>query len=269
MYKKVLLKPRSRFYQWKFFLVLLFLASPSVEGAKNIPPPPQNYVLDEVHVVSGATEQVLRSLLSEHDRLTGEQIVIAVFETLDGEDLVDFTNKVFTQWKIGLKGKNNGILLALYWKNRKARIEVGYGLEPLLTDAKSKLILSETLIPFLKAGQPNEALVSAATEILKVIESPLIQTGKVARDGHHFRRQGVNAQFWVVWVALGAFLLMFIVSIFFSGDALFTRRGWHSPSGWSGVSFGNWGSSGGSGRGWGGFSGGGGSSGGGGASGSW
>lgn len=277
--------------RWRSLLALLGvsialgLAAQSVAQAKKLPPPPKTYVLDEPEITSPEVRYALQTLLSEHAHLTGEQVVFAVFKSLDGEDLVEWTNRIFAEWKIGAQGKDNGVLLALYWNDRKARIEVGYGLEPLLTDAKAKRILTEALIPELKRQQPDRGLTLAAWEILRVLGSPLIQSGKaeqILREGGFqgdFVRQNPpigstgGGTVWVVLILFVGFALFIIVThLLTARDAHFTSRGWYRPnpirtndwhpfsSGWGEGGRGGWG---------GGFSGGGGRSGGGGASGSW
>ncbi len=260
--------------------------------AKPIPPAPQYYVLDEPHLLDQQATRALQALLIEHDRTTGEQVVVAIFNSLDGEDLNDFTNRVFQKWEIGQRGKDNGVLLAVFNQDHKARIEVGYGLEPELTDAKSSRILRDYLIPGMKAGQPAEGITQSALQILQTIDSPLVQNGraqKILRSGGMLRtdvRSTPMKNGWIVWLFLGL-ILMFIVShIMSSAEAHFTREGWYRPRPWrrrwwddddfggprsgGGGFFGGWGSGGGmSGGGDGGFSGGGGRSGGGGASAGW
>ncbi|MGZ3699768.1 MAG: TPM domain-containing protein, partial [Bdellovibrionota bacterium] len=263
------------------------------DPAKPIPAPPYYYVLDEAGVMDARSLQALQALLIEHDRTTGEQIVMAIFKSLDGEDLVDYTNRVFSQWKIGQRGKDNGVLLALYWNDHKSRFEVGYGLEGLLTDAKTKDILENVLKPELQAGNPNRALSLAALEILRTVGSPLIANGRaeeILRSGGFRGRyrpvpRGPSANGWFVWVFLGIILISIVMNLITAAEAHFTSAGWYRPRPWDrnrrlggrGGGFwwggGGWGGGGGGG-GWGGgdgggFSGGGGSSGGGGASGSW
>ncbi|OFZ56202.1 MAG: hypothetical protein A2428_09010 [Bdellovibrionales bacterium RIFOXYC1_FULL_54_43] len=262
--------------------------SDAAGSAKAIPQAPYYYVLDEAKVLKADALQGLQTLLIEHDRATGEQFLIAIFESLESEELVQFTNQVFSTWKVGKRGKDNGVLLALYWKDRKARIEVGYGLEALLTDAKSKQILEQFLIPELKAGKPDRALQLAAFELLRTIESPLIQSGQaeqILRDGG-FRGNWqprrsispVTRYGWIILVALGIILVLFVLNLVTAADAHFTSSGWYHPKPWDPALPGRrrWtfdssglGGFGGGGGGFGGFSGGGGLSGGGGASGSW
>ncbi len=263
-------------------------------AAKPNPPPPTHYVLDEPAVLNENARRAIESLLIEHDRLTGEQIIIAIFQSLDEEERVDFTTRVFSEWKIGQRGKDNGVLLALYWKERKARIEVGYGLEPLLTDARSKTVFSDFLIPELKNNDPARALSLSVLEILRVIESPLIPTGqaqKILRGGGFQGRMRPRPAptalpGWIVWLVLGSVICFIVFEQLTNREAHFTSGGWYRPSPlrrtrWTQV-FHNltsstfWGSGRGSGGGgWssggggGGFLGGGGGSGGGGASGNW
>jgi uncharacterized protein len=233
--------------------------------------------VDEVGVLQPKTLRSLDLLFAAHERTAGDQIVFAVFQSLDGEDLVSWTNQVFQNWKIGKKGKDNGVLLALYWKDRQMRIEVGYGLEPILTDALSKRILEEDLIPELKRGQPDAALTQSALSILKVLNSPLIKSGEAVQI---LQQQGVSVRkknTGLSGLEAGVFFVLLIILFgffFFLGPILNQgmrgrpgpwnrRRGPRPPNPWW------WGGGGGGGGSGGGFSGGGGSSGGGGASGRW
>jgi uncharacterized protein len=271
------------------------------QAEKAIPTAPYYYVLDEPGVLNAQTTRAIQTLLIEHDRLTGEQVLVAVFKSLDGEDPVEFTNRVFSNWKIGQRGKDNGVLLAVYWQDHRARIEVGYGLEPTLTDAKSKAILSDILLPELKNNQPDRALSLSTLEILRTIGSPLIQDGKaerILRSGGFqgdFRTHsyapvsGGNVGAWP-WMGFGLVFLILVINFFNSAEAHFSRAGLYRPSaseyyrirrragggGWwwggfggGGLGGGGFGGGSGGGFGGGGFSGGGGSSGGGGASGGW
>jgi len=257
-------------------------------AAKPVPSAPYYYVLDEPHVLSERTLKSIQSLLVEHDRTTGEQIVIAVFESLDGEDSVDFTNRVFSTWQIGKRDKNNGVLLALYWKNRKSRIEVGYGLEPILTDARSKTILNEYLAPELKAGNPDRAIALSALQILTVLESPLVTNGQAQKilesggltGGWEPRSKETPVGITLLNI-LGIAILIWIINRLTAREAHFSGSGWYHPNPLTNpfphslgrstrrlprnVHSGSWGGGGS----FGGFSGGGGRSGGGGASGSW
>lgn len=276
--------------RFAFIAALLFsLGAPS--GAEvPLPSAPARYVLDEPGTVDERAMRTLESLLIEHDRLTGEQVVIAVFQSLQGEDVADYTNRIFQKWGIGQRGKDNGVLLAIYWNEHQTRIEVGYGLEGVLTDARSKRILTETLAPGLRSGQTGLALQQSAFEILRAIGSPLVESGQaetILRSGgwapYTPRLRRSSGMTWFPILFLGIVLLTILFNILSSAEAHFTRKGWtharplgrlrdRMGSGWwgggggfgGGPGGGGWGGGGG-----GGFGGGGGRSGGGGASGSW
>ena len=272
------------------FATALLLALPAWAGAKLIPSAPRSYVLDEPQVLSEQARSAVSELVIEHDRATGEQVVVAIFKSLDGEDLVDYTARVFKSWKIGQKGKDNGVLLALYWDDHKARIEVGYGLEPLLTDAKSKDVLEEILIPGLKQRETDAAIVASIREILRIIGSPVVQNAPDAwRPDRRIRMQTTGGQTpWLLFLIFGGIPLVIVLRTLLAAEAHYSSRGWHRvrptrrggpwSGGWGGGfgggglgggGFGGWGGGGGGGGDGGGFLGGGGQSGGGGASGGW
>lgn len=267
-------------------LILSSVITPSALANKEIPPPPQYYVLDEPHVLSRSIYESIQTLLVQHDHLTGEQIVVAIFTSLDNEDIVSRTNQVFASWQIGQSGKDNGVLLALYWNDRKSRLEVGYGLEPLLTDAKSKELLENYLTPELRNRNPDRAISLTILQILRTLDSPLLQDGKgqeILRSGGFqgaWKPASTSQGGWSAWLILGFILLIIVINILTTAEAHFSRDGWFRPTPWNRRRLGNfWGSSsndnfeghpfgdfgGGSGK----FTGGGGRSGGGGATGDW
>jgi uncharacterized protein len=261
---------------WIFpILISTVIASPSVWASRAIPAAPKYYVYDEAGAVQPQALQSLNTVLYQHAQAAGEQIVVAVFKSLQNEDLVDFTNRVFSTWKIGKKETSNGVLLAIYLDERKIRIEVGYGLEAILTDAKSKRIIENVLVPELRRGDVSRAVSMGALAILQVVSSPVVQSGQAEAALGSLPRQrsssrGPNLAALAPFLFLGWFLFLIVVRL--QGDRHYFRHGrkrlgFFDSSGWGGGFGGGGGGFGGGGGG--GFSGGGGSSGGGGASGSW
>lgn len=261
------------------FLGLVSLSMPNslaLAAPATLPPAPTAQVYDETKVLRAETQRSLSALFWAHEQKTTDQIVFSIFKGLGDEDLVSYTNRIFKAWKIGQKGKDNGLLLALYWKDRKIRFEVGYGFEGLLTDLKTKRIITDVLAPALKSEGPDQALISAAVAVLKELNSPLIKSGeaeKIIHDGgfkYAYPSHGSSPRVGVN--ALIIVLVFFLVLYWFfsqgSGGGFIGGGG----GGWWGGGtggFGGGGSRGGGISGGGGFSGGGGSSGGGGASGDW
>lgn len=219
-------------------------------------------------MISARAVGAMDTLLRKHEDATGDQILFAFFDSLEGEDLVDYVQRVFQHWKLGSKDAKNGVLIAVFIKDRKARIEVGYGLEPVLTDAMSMRVLDQSLFPQLKAGRPEQAVVNSAVHILSILKSPVIDAETVAANQLGRRPKPALPRAAAILITL-FFVGLFI--FFTLGQALSgvtvgpTRRRNHWGGGGWGSGGGGFGSGGGGGFG----GGGGGSSGGGGASGSW
>ncbi|HVE13197.1 MAG TPA: TPM domain-containing protein, partial [Elusimicrobiota bacterium] len=130
---------------------LLVILLPAVVWAgKAVPPSPSSYVYNE-GVVSAAAEARLSQALGAFERETGHQFVAALFRSLDGESLEDYSNRVFRAWKIGDAKRNDGLLFALYKDDRRWRVEVGYGLEGTLTDLEAAEIARDG-VPYFKNG---------------------------------------------------------------------------------------------------------------------
>src|ERR1700694_779276 len=127
------------------FLLALVTALP-------IPPKPANYVTDNAHVLDAARAAALNEKLAQFERDTSNQILVYVDSKLPpGSTIEQMGSEAMHQWGVGQKGKDNGAVLFLFADDRKMRIEVGYGLEAALTDAKSREITSTIIKPRVKA----------------------------------------------------------------------------------------------------------------------
>ena len=205
----------------------------------------------------------LERRLEQFERDTGHQIVVLTVPNLEGEDIASFGIKVGENWKIGKKGFDNGAILIIAPKDRKLRIEAGYGLEGVLPDAIANRIIEEQIVPRFKDGDFPGGIEAGVAAMMKVTQGeplPEAQRRKPARS-----TSGFPAGLILPLLLLGFFL--------FASLGGGRRRGLWSTGGrrgyyGSGPFFGGGGGWGGGGGG-GGFSGGGGGFGGGGASGSW
>jgi uncharacterized protein len=226
-------------------------------------------VNDYAGLLSPAERERLETLLTERERAVGPQMAIAVFRSLDGESVEDVANRLFQKWRLGSKALDNGVLLVLFVQDRKVRIEVGYGLEAVLTDAVSSQIIREALAPRFREQRYAAGLEAAVTAVYQQIASGSSQPlQRKAESRRGLSTREIYLLFFLACVGITFVSLAWNVSHQRGYTA--GRRGWSSsgPGGWYGGGWGGggWGGGGGSG---GGFSGGGGSSGGGGASGSW
>jgi uncharacterized protein len=209
----------------------------------------------------------LTRVLHEEDLRSGNQILIVTFPSLENEDAVDYTNRLFKYWNPGQKGKDNGVLLAVFLKEHKIRIEVGYGLEPILTDALTKRIIVTSIAPRFQQGLIDQGLIEGAQSVITTLKTGTPGQGPPPRRGS---RGHLGYQFALI---MGLILLIRAIQRTQQTTTLTSRRRDPFDSGFGGFggfgSGGGWSSGGGSGGDGGGFSGGGGMSGGGGASGDW
>src|SRR5262249_4947581 len=109
-------------------------------------------VVDEANILDQTTRAALTQKLADLEAKTTDQLVVVTLRSLQGTSIEDFGVELGRRWRIGQQGKNNGVLLIVAPSDRKVRIEVGYGLEGTLTDAVSKLIIENAIIPRFRAN---------------------------------------------------------------------------------------------------------------------
>ena len=276
----------------------------AVSPALALPIPPlAARVNDTAGLLNRAQRQDLEARLAAFEAETAHQIVVLTIPSLDGEAIESFSLRVVEQWKIGHKGLDNGALILVAAGDRRARIEVGYGLEGVVPDAIASRILREVMIPSFRAGDMGAGILRGAAAVMAAARGEEIPADRrPAGDGAPApndalgmamffgflggmlgaavsRRSGLLGAgigatvaflftFAILavlgWAVLSALLGAFLGATGAGGGRGARRLGaW--PGGWSGGGFGG----GGGGFGGGGFSGGGGGFGGGGASGSW
>jgi uncharacterized protein len=132
-------------------------------------PEPVGYVNDFAKVISPDIASKISAVARELDTKTGTQIVVATFPDLGGEDIDGFTVRLFEQWTPGQAKRNNGLMIVDAIAERKLKIEIGYGLEPIITDAVTGRIRRDEMTPLLQAGQRGEAYLIGVVELAKII----------------------------------------------------------------------------------------------------
>ncbi len=273
-------------------LALLLLFPLAAQAQPNFPKRDRQPVVDAANLLSPAQEAGITALSEQINKASTRQFVVATIPDLQGYDVADYGYQLGRAWGLGEKGANNGILLIVAPKERKVRIEVGYGLEPIMTDAMSSSIINETILPRFKAGDMPGGIVAGANAIGEQMQLPLEAAearAKAAADKQAKsapRRSSGGGGFPVGLLFWGILFVFVLLPMFVRGGLRRGRRYrgndggalpiilWSIASemsrgshggGWGGGDGGGWGGGGGGG----GFSGGGGSFGGGGASGSW
>ena len=240
-------------------------------------------VVDQANLLAPGQESALTAKLEALEARSSRQLVVATVPSLGGTTIEDYGNRLFRHWAIGQARANNGALFLIEPNERKVRIEVGYGLEPILTDAFTGLLIQNRVLPAFRQGDFASGIATGADGLIEQLQAPpevaerRVLEARQAQAQRQSRRSGEGSRGGSIMPLLfwGAVLVFVILPMlrrrrygrrYRGGGGGFPvilwgpglGGGWSSGGGFSGG--GGFG---------GGFSGGGGSSGGGGASGSW
>lgn len=237
----------------------LLLAGSARASETALPAAPAQYFNDYASLVSTDDAARLEAQLRSFDTETSNQVVAAIFPELPSPSLEDFTIRTAQAWRAGRKKLDNGVVLFVFVKDRKIRLEVGYGLEGALPDALAKRIVDDEIASRFRAGDPAGGLSAGIDAILKA-----------TRGEYKPSDRGRGAGSTLFQVVLLIIMVVVILTLLQAqmGPTVYTGGGYrrYRRGGWGGsggLGGGGWGGGGG------GFSGGGGGFGGGGASGSW
>ncbi|HKR88517.1 MAG TPA: TPM domain-containing protein [Phenylobacterium sp.] len=251
---------------------VLLLAFATVAAAAPQFPALTGRVVDNAHMLSPQATQKLDADLANLEAQTGRQMVVATIPDLQGYDIADYGYQLGRTWGIGRKGKDDGVVFIVAPNEKKVRIEVGYGLEPVLTDALSSVILQTKVLPRFRAGQMEQGVVDGAEAIIQQLALPEDQArqnvAQAAQTQEKVQQDGGGGSFGLVILIVFIFWVLASLLGGFGGRRGGSGLWWLLPLMMSGGGRGRGGDWGGGGGG-GGFSGGGGSFGGGGSSGSW
>lgn len=223
-------------------------------------------VNDYAGVINAEQARGLESRLTQFEAETGHQVAVLTLPTLEGEDIEGFSIRVAESWQIGQKGFDNGVILIVAVKDRRLRLEVGYGLEGVLPDATAKRIISEYIVPRFRVEDYAGGITAGIEAVLSIIKNePLPESAR--------RRNQNDGSPWQMFLMLAMTIAVLgIMALASTANHRSRKRNmWatggrhHPPIYWGSRGFGG-GSRGGFG---GSFGGGGGGFGGGGASSSW
>jgi uncharacterized protein len=251
----------------------LVLVLAAAAAALRIPPPPDRRINDYAGALSAADRDRLEQKLIERERASTNQVVVAIFRSLDGESLEDYSIRLAQAWRVGQKGLDNGVIFLVFLDDRQMRIEVGYGLEDKVTDAVASSIIRDVVAPRFREGKMADGIAAGLDALDQAIAGTYRRPAAASRaPASPAIDPGTLVLLAIVVIGLG---FSIVPSLFYAGAR---RHGWTGrSSGWGGPYIGGgWGGGGWGGGGWGGgssggggFGGGGGSFGGGGASGRW
>jgi uncharacterized protein len=153
----------------RLLLVAFLLFIGFAQAAEIAFPPLTGRVVDQANILSASVERELTAKLEGHERTTSQQVVVATVAALDGQAIEEYGYQLGRAWGIGEKGKNTGVILVVAPNDRQVRIEVGYGLEGQLTDALSRLIIENEILPRFRNGQIEAGVVAGVDAMLPIL----------------------------------------------------------------------------------------------------
>ncbi len=263
--------------------VLLTLAAlvPGLASAQTFPAL-TGPVVDQANVIPDDVEARIGQKLVALKTQSQRQLQVVTVASLEDYDIADYSNRLFRSWQLGDKERNDGVMLVIAPNQRRMRIEVGYGMEPIVTDGFSFLVINKIITPKFKAGDLPGGIEAGTDALIEQMTLPPDQAAQIGAQANAQQRQQAKQHFnpaSMVWIFV--FFLFFILPMIrrMRGGRRYGSSGLGQVIMWSvldgmtrgggGSGFGGGGGSDWGGGGGGGWSGGGGSSGGGGASGGW
>ncbi len=250
----------------RLLLALLLALAMAAPAAAQTFPALTGQVVDEAGILPPEVQSQLTAKLAALEQQSQRQLVVVTVPSLQGYEISDYGYRLGRQWGIGTKERNDGAMLLVAPNERKVRIEVGYGLEPVLTDGMSFLIINNAILPRFKAGDLPGGIVAGTDAIVQQLTLPAEEARQLAARADK-QQQDRDEGFpfgLILWLAI--FFFFFVLPMIRGVRGGRAYRGGAPvilfPGGFGGGRSGG-------GFGGGGFSGGGGSFGGGGASGSW
>ncbi len=182
-------------------------------------------VVDDAEILKPATRAAIAEKLKAHEQKTTDQIVVLTVPTTGDDSIEQYATRVFESWKLGQKGKDNGVLLVIAPKDRKLRIEVGYGLEGTLTDVLAGRIIRNVITPAFKSGDFDKGVadgvdaiigtLEGSTDIAKLADAP--STPQSSASGFPMSIDDPTLPAWPIRILLGCFVFGIIGLFTFMG----------------------------------------------------
>lgn len=242
-----------RIVVWLVLTGCLLLLSWPLEAAARIPPVPTRdiYAQDYANVLSKETESRINRLSTELQSRTGAQIAVVTIRSLDGPSIEEYSLELFRKWGIGDRKKNNGVLILISVAEKRSRIEIGYGLEGALPDAKTGRIQDDAMRAAIVAGDFNSAAMNGYLAVLQEVAKEYnLQIKANPRSSPRQRTTDTDwdALPWWAKLLIGMGLFLFLLFDWFVLGGFFTRLfmlmavsgrgGGGRGGGWSGGGFG-------------------------------
>jgi len=172
----------------RIYLITIFVLLTSFLNALDVPAL-KSRVNDYANMISSDTENYLENKLMEFENSDSTQIAVLTINSLEGDALEDFSIRVVDKWKLGQKGKDNGVLLLVSKNDRAIRIEVGYGLEGVITDLLAGRIIDYVIAPSFKSGNFDQGFIDGVDALIQASKGEfkadkIVRTGKKSKDSN-------------------------------------------------------------------------------------
>src|SRR5262245_29885128 len=204
--------PGPRSLQFAFLCLCAALTFGSAAGAEPSFPALTGRVVDQAAILDAAARSRIESKLEQLEAKTGNQLVVATLRSLQGYDIADYGYRLGRNWGIGQKSLNNGAILIVAPNERKVRIEVGYGLEGTITDAVSRLIIENAILPRFRAGDFAGGIERGVDDLVQLMSGDAEDFKRRAAE-HSNRPSGA--------AGLSSFIFVILIAIWF---IFFVRR---------------------------------------------
>jgi uncharacterized protein len=176
-----------------FFALILCVAS----AQRGVPPHGGEWVHDEAGILSPQGKTQLEAILKAHRDSTSTQIAVYLIPSLEGDDIDSYAFRVAEAWKLGQENKDNGVLFLLSMQEKQMRIEVGYGLEGVLTDALSSRINRNEVAPYFRQGNYEAGVQAGVIAIIKAVQGTYVNDEPVAK-----RRKGRSPLGTIIFIVI-------------------------------------------------------------------
>jgi len=194
-----------------FFVAVLALVALCGASANAAFPVPQKYISDNAEVISAPVRQAINATLRSLETDTTVEVAVVTVQSLDGLTVEDYANRLFKEWGIGKKGADNGVLVLVAPSERTMRVEVGYGLEPILPDGLAGEIIRTRFTPAFKGGDYLGGITAGVERIAEIIRARHIVTPAerkaLAAAAEDRPPALLTIPFFGVFVGIGGFML--------------------------------------------------------------
>jgi len=196
----------------KRYLIALVFCFPILVLSYVIPGKPSGFVNDFASMLKPETVVSLNQNLTEFANTNGSEISVVTINKLENETIETYAEKLFQEWGIGKAKEDNGVLLLISKEDREMRLEVGYGLEPVITDLESSHIINDVLVPSFRSGNYDEGVISAVTRLKT----------DITNGGPEF----VSAPTNVSNIHIGDYIIYLLVGIVYLAAILGRSKSW-------------------------------------------